>query len=664
MKKRRVWYGLGIFFLCLHFLQPAKKVLAVTQVYTGEQFRRVMGQTGRERVELCVDLAIDGPITIRGDKEVHGGGHRLVRSKRGDRIYGGSLFLIQGGSCTWKDVTISGGGKSRELAGKVFGRLIEVRQGNLILGKGCILRDNINDALAVDGGGALLVRAGGICRMEGGVICGNQNVSKGAGIVVEKEGKFIMTGGEIKDNEVMGSGAIEGFDGKGGAIYGEGVVVLRGGSIRGNKAHSYKKGAVHYGGAGAALYAAADSVVQIEGGIIAGNRDDQGCPIWICCQISLGGEPVLQKIYLEKKSVIRSKQSFRPKSAIVVQPAVYASGVCIAKGREAPFKLIPKKGYDLKKKAAGYYISKSRTVKREEFPKKKKQQKGKQHKENQQKEKHPEKKQAKRKSPSNESAAPVIYERESAFIFYVGESVEPEVLLSGVRATDQKEGDITEKIRVVSPRHIYTDRIRTGTILYEVENQEGIRTRKKGRYRIKKNQSPTIQTVPRFLFLWEVAGYTKQQWKELLLEECRLIDDCESLSELQETTVVECENLEDLKAGCHEITVKIRDQFGHRFYMKPGEKRRYGEGKEIVVKIPVTLVDAAGLGEENEIGVRFLEPDSEDAIEEEWTFTSGEIREIQDFMDTREDPFSTETNQVFLELYGKCRNYEEDIGHE
>lgn len=661
MERRSVWYGFVIFFLCLYFLQPAKKVLAVTKVYTGGQFRQVMGRTGKERVELCVDLSIDGPITIRGEKEVDGGGHHLVRSKKGNRIYGGSLFLIQGGSCTWGDVTISGGGKSRELSGKVFGRLIEVRQGNLTLEKGCILRDNINDALAVDGGGALLVGAGGICRMEGGVICGNKNMSKGAGVVVEREGKFIMTGGEIRENKVMGSGVIEGFDGRGGALYAEGHIVIRGGLIRGNTACAYKKGEVHYGGVGAALYAAAGSVVQIEGGAFVDNQDDGECPIRISGQILLGGEPVLQKIYLEKKSVIQSKQSFRPKSAIVVQPAVYASGICIAKGREAPFKLIPKKGYNLKKKSSGYYISKNRTAKQKKIPKKKKQahQKKKQLERNETK-----RKQSKRDSISKERAAPAIDARESAFIFYVGEKVEKEVLLSGVRATDQKEGDITKKVQVVSPRHISTDRIRTGSILYEVENGQGIRTRKKGRYRVVKNHSPTIHIVPRFLFLWEVAGFTKQQWKELLLEEVNMRDDCENRSELYESTEVEYKNLVDMTAGYHEVTVKIRDQFGHRFYMKPGEKRRYGEGNEIVVKIPVTLVDAAELGKENEIGVRFLEPDSENTVEEEWTFTCGEIREIQDFMDAREDPFNTETNQAFLERFGKCRNDEEDIGYE
>lgn len=661
MKKKKIWYGFCIYLLCFYILQPARRILAATQVYTEKQFIQVMGRAGKESVELCADLPIDSPVTIRGDKEIHGRGHRLVRSKKGGRIYGGSLFVVRGGSCTWKDVTISGGGKSKELSGKVFGRLIEVCQGNLILGKGCVLRDNINDALAVDGGGAILVKSGGVCRMEDGVISGNRNMSKGAGVVVEKGGRFIMTGGEIKDNTAAGSGVVEGFDGRGGAIYSDGTVVIRGGLVQGNAARAYKKGKMYYGGAGAALYAAPGSVIQIEGGAFRDNWDDQGCPIWFSGQVSLGGEPSLQRIYLEKGSVIRSKKSFHPKGKAVIQPAVYASGICIAKGGEAPFKLASKKGYSLKKKGNGYYIRKSIPAKRESPPKEERQSDG-------QEKKRPlkrtsEKKNEKR-SKQKKRMAPVIHKSESEFIFYVGEKVEKEILLHGMRATDQKEGDITEKLQVISPKHIVTDRVRAGTILYEVENQDGVRTRKKGHYRIKENHSPTIHTVPRFFFLREVAGYTTQQWRGLLLEECKLQDDCENVSDLQETTTVELGKLADARAGNYEVTVKVRDQFGHRFYMKQGEKRRYGEGREVIAKISVTLVDTSGVEGEDESGIRFLEPDSDDTVEEEWVFTSEDIQKIQDFMDASEDPFAAETNRMFLEAYGKCRNYEEDTGHE
>lgn len=665
MMKSKIWYGVSVLFLCLPALQPISKAMAVKKIYSVQQLRQILGNTGREQVELCEDLVIDEPIIVRGDKEIYGKGHRIVRCKSRKKIYGGSLFLIQGRSCIWKDITVSGGGKCSKLSAKVFGRLMEVRQGTLVIGRNCVLCDNVNDALAVDGGGALLVGSGGICRMEGGAICRNTNVSRGAGVVVETNGKFIMTGGAVKNNTVRGSGVVTGFDGRGGAIYNEGHVVIRGGCIKGNSAYSYKERDVFYGGAGGALYAAGGSMVQIDGGIVEDNWDDQRTPIRIAGDMSLDKKPILQKIYLEKGRTIQSKRSFRPSGAIFVQPAVYASGICIAKGKNAPFKLVAKKGYILERKNSGYFIQKEKILKKEEHHVKKRNTGKKYHTNKESKKRKTERRKTEKRHPcknqrSGQKAAPVIYGRKSPFVFYVGETVEPEYLLLGMRAVDPNEGDITERIKVIFPRHINTDKSGRGIILYEVKNRDGIRTRKRGSYRVKKNCIPIIQTVPRYFFLWEVSGYTEQQWKQLLLEECKLKDDCDTSADLQMTTSVEYEDLSALKAGRHEITVTVRDQYGHRFYMKPGERRRYGEGKEAKIRITVILVETDASDEENVGKVRFRKPDKNETIEEEWTFSAREIQSIQHFMDRQKDPFSKEANQAFWNLYKRCRKSKED----
>lgn len=142
------------------------------------------------------------------------------------------------------------------------------------------------------------------------------------------------------------------------------------------------------------------------------------------------------------------------------------------------------------------------------------------------------------------------------------------------------------------------------------------------------------------------------------------IDDCENRQELEDATIVECPDIQNLRAGYQEITLTVQDQSGHRFYMQKGEKKRYGTGKKVTVKIPVTLIDYSELRMEDTGYMRFTEPDIHQRLEEEWIFSSDEIRDIQRFMDARADPFSAETNQEFLRLYTKCRRCEEDGKHE
>ena len=81
------------------------------------------------------------------------------------KVYGGCLFLVQGKKCEWSRVTVSGSA-GENTKSKIFGRLIEVRQGTLVIGKGCFLQDNVNETLAANGGGAVEIGSGGVCIMK------------------------------------------------------------------------------------------------------------------------------------------------------------------------------------------------------------------------------------------------------------------------------------------------------------------------------------------------------------------------------------------------------------------------------------------------------------------------------------------------------------------
>lgn len=664
MNDSRIWWLRGVLILLFVIagMYPMKEAMALVQVSSYEELKQVLGQTGSEKVELQKDFSIEGPVVIRGDKVIDGQGHCMERSRKKDQVYGGSLFLMQGESCVLRNVSISGAGKSKYVVGKVFGRLLEVRQGTVFLEDQCVLRDNVNDRLAVDGGGALLIGKGGSCNIRSAVIQDNQNVSRGAGICVKSGGSLTVKGGVIRNNKTVGAGAVEGFDGRGGAIYNEGKVTIQGGSIQDNRARPYREGAVDYGGVGAAIYTEDKASLCVRGGTFSGNLDGRGCPIWIRGSLMLGGTAVLEHIYLEKGVVLQAENTLQSPKKIVLQPAVYEKGLCVAKGKKAPFVLAPENGYELVRRNGGYYLKKKSKNKKTTSPTKKNRRRPKT-------QAKPEKdmKQTAKKNRETKRNIPMIYCEKSYLIFYVGEKVEREVLLYGVQAKDSQEGDITENIKIRKPlgEALDTNRVQTGEIVYEVENCQGVKAKKKVAYRIKQNQAPEVKTAPRFLFAWEVEGYTDQQWKQLLLQGCRLVDDCERQQDLEVDTAVEQSKIQGFSKGYREIALRVQDQFGHRYYMKKGERRRYGKGKMTIVKIPVTLVDLSDLGTGEEAGyLRFVEPHEEEDLEEWWYFSAEELQRIQEFMETREDPFARETNQEFMKRFQKCRRYEEDVGYE
>ena len=657
MNDRRLWRLWGVFmlFFALSCFYPAREVMASVPVSSYEELKQVLGRSGSETVEVKKNLSIEGPI-IRGNKVIYGQGHCLERSRKKDKVYGGSLFLMQGESCVLHNVTISGGGKSKHVVGKVFGRLLEVRQGTVLLEDSCVLRDNVNDRLAVEGGGALWIGKGASCMINSAVIKGNQNVSRGAGICVEAGGCLTMRGGVIRDNMTVGAGAVEGFDGRGGAIYSQGKVLIQGAFIRGNRAVPYRENSVDYGGVGAAIYCGKKGSLGILGGTFSGNLDGRDCPIWAGGELVLGGAVALERIHLGKGVVIQLQSTLEPDNVIELQPAVYRKGLCVARGKKTPFVLAPERGYKLVRRKEGYYLI--RQLKKE---------KSRQPKRNRKKGKPAGTGGKPKKEIRVVKKRPVIRCEKSHLVFYTGERVDREVLLYGVTAKDPQGGDLTGsiKIRGLQGNMLDTGNVRRGGIIYEVENEQGVKTRKRVVYRIKRNRAPTFKIAPRFFFTWEVEGYTQGQWKQLLLQECLLADDCESQQDLENNTIVEFREIQQFRKGCQEITLRVQDQSGHRYYMKKGERRKYGKGRIAIIKIPVTLVDQCDPDTGETYGhLRFVETDEEGEPEEGWFFSSEEQKRIREFMDDRENPFSQETNQEFLELFQNCRKYKEDVGYE
>ncbi|MCI5730857.1 MAG: hypothetical protein MR304_04865 [Eubacterium sp.] len=649
---KRISVVVPLVIFLVFILWPVRKVEAQIKVSTFRELRSACGNQGDEEIELLNDVAVEGPIVIQGNKKIDGRGHILERSKDKGKVYGGCLFLVQGGNCQWENVTVSGGGRNRNIVGKVFGRLVEVRQGSMMIGEKCFFCDNINDRLAVDGGGAIQIGSKGSCTMKAGEIRNNQNVSRGAGFLVEKGGALTVKGGSLRNNKVTGAGAVKNFDGRGGAIYSEGKVSIEGGTIAGNQANGYQEGENRYGGIGAAVYVASCSSLYVSGGAFRENRDDKKSPFWIKGNLTLAGRPVLERIYLSSGVSIRTDATFYPEEKVSVLPEKYKSGICVAKGTKTPFKLAAKKQYQLEKRRDGCYLVK--IVQKPASTKK------------------PEEKKAESKlpvspssSPTNrEAETPTIFAKKSHFVFYVDEIVNRQVLLYGVKAEDCRGGDITEAVKIIGMENgvLSTNKTKRGELFYEVGDQRGVKIQKKVTYEIRKNRSPVIHTASRFLFVTEVQGYTKPQWKDLLLQGCALSDDCEKLSDLAESTEVEIPEMKEIRAGTWDAVVKVRDQYGHRFYMKKGEKRRYGKGAITSVKVSVTLVDYSELGQTEAGYIRSVEPDKGVAQEEEWSFTAEQVKKIQRFMDEREDPFNQSTNQEFLRLFVTCRRYEEDVG--
>ena len=130
MKKMRKRIAL---FFALSLCVSVRPVLAKRMVSDFSEFKQWCESDTKETIELTSDIIVDEPVVIRGEKIIHGRGHNLVRSALHGKVYGGCLFLVQGKKCEWSQLTVSGSA-GENTKSKIFGRLIEVRQGTLVIG--------------------------------------------------------------------------------------------------------------------------------------------------------------------------------------------------------------------------------------------------------------------------------------------------------------------------------------------------------------------------------------------------------------------------------------------------------------------------------------------------------------------------------------------------
>lgn len=661
------WYGGG------------RTVKGKTVISGYDELKKELEAPGRGKIELSGNIRITGPIYVKGEKTLDGKGHTVLRETSKKNMYKGSLFVVDGSTLTVKGVVVSGGGANKNLKGGVSGALIEVRNGKLTLGKRGVLRNNINDKLATNGGGGVLVRENGKFYMSGGEISGNRSVMGGAGVRVESRGLFCMTGGKIVGNQSRGIGAVEDFDGRGGAIYNAGQVTIKGGTISRNTAKKFSDSRNEYGGVGGmlfnqgkciimggsitdntassaagAVYAAERSVLRITGGTIRGNRADRGENIYVaggdCC---LSKTPAVESLCLKEGLALRVEGRLQTKGKILLIPEKYKDKYCIVKnGKNTDFLLRKNTGFSLAQRKKGLYIAKKTPKPKAE-------------------------KVVEDRGKSGQEAKESVKIRigRNQLVFYENEYVRQDVLCYDVTAEDESDGSQVTNITVSkivypngktekNPVRMDTSRVGTGSIYYKATDSRGKHTTKKAFYRIRKNRKAVIQMSPRYLFVWEVQHYSPEKWKEVLLANCSLTDDCETAEELKRDMQIDWNGLTENKEGSFSVRVSIRDQWGHRYYMKQNRAGRYGVGKVSRIEIPVTLVGTDAAGGDVPAGyVRFF-PDT-DAAEAEggseiWHFTSSDIVKIKRYMKEQENPFSGETNEGFLQRFQYCSKREED----
>lgn len=666
MKGRWIPIVLSAFFLSGTILLPFP-VQAKVIVKNFEELKEVLECEQKKEIELGADIPLLSPITIRGYKTLDGKHYTLRRGKKKGLLYGGTLFLMMGVQCEWKNVTISGAGNSSGAVKNTFGRLLEARRGRTVIGAGSVWERNVNRNLAVDGGGAIWVQSGAQCIIDGGQLSNNENVSCGAGVRIEKGGRMTIYGGKIIDNRVRGAGAVKGFEGLGAAIYNEGELKVMGGVIKGNRVIAYSNDGKRYGGAGGALYnrgicaisggfirdnyasqrggaiyTERHSVLEISGGNIEANRDDEERPVWLAGSCMLGKSALIRQLYIASSANVTVKKNWKSRKQVVVEPHSYKKGLCLLRGGKGDFVLKTRTGWVLKRQEDGYYIEK----REEKKAKKKNVIKGNSKKEDREPVKRV------RKLPKG----PRIQCERSRLVFYEGEYVTKDVLCYGVSAQSKSGTVLPVDVRgkAFQDGRLNTEQASAGSVTFCARENGYQKAEISVNYVIKENRKPTIKTAPRYLFADELKRLDKEKWKTLLWQGMSWKDDCSKWEDVIMETEVECGNLKEIKAGKYIIKGCVRDQYGHRYYMKLGEKRRYGRGKEAPFTITITVVERRAYSKENPMPqMRFSPVLQTEKVKEEWHFNREDVLAVQQFMEQRGDPFSQETNQEFMRRFEK-----------
>lgn len=630
------------------------------------ELKAALEDTGTRQIELGADIIVSGSIKIRGTKVIDGRGHTLERSKKRGNVFGGTLFLMLGNYCEWKNVMISGAGRDSQVVGKVFGRLLEARRGKTIVGERCVWKDNVNNRLAVDGGGALWIKKEAQCQIVGGEVSHNENVSCGAGIRVEKGAQLLVQSGRIANNVVRGAAAAEGFEGLGAAIYNEGTVTIKSGVLEKNKAFAYSDDAANYGGAGGAIYNRGDCIImggaiqnnfaslrgsavysdrcaslEICGGFLLSNQDAEKRSLCVGGSCILGKKAVFRQIYIAETADVKVGSDWDKRQSVTVEPDCYQNGRCLLRGAKGNFILKRKNGFRLIRKNDGYYIEFKYIDEKKKSGDRRNRNINK----------------GKERGNTRIGAGPQIVCERKRLTFYEGEYVSKEVLCYGVSSKDIRGNELSVDVkgRAIKKGMLDTSHVGRGCVTYYTKDRLERESQRKVAFEIIGNRKPQVKTAPRFFFLDEVEQVNQETWKKMLWEGMYWQDDKENREELEVETRVELGNFNKNEVGKYIVKGCVRDQYGHRYYMSSGERRRYGKGKLTNFAIEITVVERSSSGNGISPYIRFSKVMSGEVVEEEWHFSSKMILAVQQFMKSCHNPFSQETNQEFLRRYQTCR---------
>lgn len=576
--------------------------------------KKALEEPGEAQIILRGNIRMRGTIVVRGKKTLIGNGHRLTRGTVSGKQFGGTLFCVAGGEFSLRETLVSGMGNGSR-SESVYGRLVEVKRGRLVLGKKGVLKNNRNSSMGEEGGGAVIVRSGAEFLMEAGEISGNQTVTEGAAVYVEKGAKFCMKGGRLQENKSRGIGAVEGFDGRGGGIYNEGSVTISGGRVFGNKAVGFSGKKSRYGGVGGMIYNAGSCVIS--GGTIERNTASYG-----------GGA-----VYSDRNSTLRIPGGkFRGNQAERGRTIFFCGASCYLNVSLDEGELAVKSGCRIRK---GKRLSQETTSKPE----------------------------GKREFIQTDKERTIVWNVDrKRRIYYTGEVLSEEDVLYGVRAVcGEKDisGDI-ELSRVSGKMGRFfraegtldTSRKGRGELFFRLTDISGQTEEISVPYEIRENTPPRVRTAHRYLFTWEVNRYDNRRWREMLWEGVSVRDKEDSAKQLWEHAVIDWGEIRKGKAGSYTIRVMIRDQWGERFYAGKGKVWQYGAGNPVQAEIPVTLV-SENLSGETEYGVVRFEKERETVcrVLQEWHFSSETLSSIRIYMSECGDPFSEEANNGFLKRF-------------
>ena len=407
-----------------------------------------------------------------------------------------------------------------------------------------------------------------------------------------------MKGGMITGNQSWGIGAVEDFDGRGGAISSRGKVTISGGRICHNRVKGYTSAGVSYGGVGGMLYNQGEcrilgglikendasygggavyndrrSKLQIQGGTICDNDAGLGEGLFLAggsCR--LGNRMTLSSIHLAKGAELTAESGLTVcNGKIAVTLEHYKTGLCVVRAKKIKsvlknsFSLYKKKGYMLICRNNGLYLGK----------------------------------------------------------------------------TARKAASVEIKAKTASGEDKGTQKKKSAK-----KNSGGSG---KTKDTVKKAQKqPSVRAVPRYFFVWEIDSYTEERWKEELLKEC--VISCQGQERERMRLRWRWKGLLKNTAGSYPVEVSVNEG---KWTVIPVTLVRESTEREKAGYVRFLDTDM-----DSETSVE----SKKDVVEEIWHFTPQDISDSKEYMKKRKDPFSSETNQEFLYRFQKCRSVRRSQG--